>query len=203
MRLKYYLRGLGIGIICTAIIMGIAFSGNKKETLTDTEIIERARMLGMVMPEGTSETEEDVSKKETDGQKADEQKTEVKNPVSKSAENHKSQNTDNGTTKKTEDETNSGQDNNNNKKTENNSNGQDETSDSISSDLVDIEIAQGDYSSVVCQKLYAAGLITNADEFNDYMVSKGVDGLLHVGKHQIPKGATRDEILDILQEKPQ
>lgn len=51
MKLKYYLRGLGIGIICTAIIMGIALSGNKKETMTDTEIIERARLLGMVMQE--------------------------------------------------------------------------------------------------------------------------------------------------------
>ena len=55
MKLKYYLRGLGVGIICTAIIMGIALSGNKKETLTDAEIIERARLLGMVMEEETSD----------------------------------------------------------------------------------------------------------------------------------------------------
>ena len=51
MKLKYYLRGLGVGVICTAIIMGIALSGNKKEKLTDAEIIERARLLGMVMEE--------------------------------------------------------------------------------------------------------------------------------------------------------
>lgn len=47
MNLKYYLRGLGTGIVVTALIMGIAASG-KKQALTDDEIRERARELGMV-----------------------------------------------------------------------------------------------------------------------------------------------------------
>lgn len=47
MNLKYYLRGLGIGIVVTALIMGIA-AGGKKQVLTDEEIMERARELGMV-----------------------------------------------------------------------------------------------------------------------------------------------------------
>ena len=47
MNLKYYLRGLGIGIVMTAIIMGIA-SPAKKETLTDKEITEKAKELGMI-----------------------------------------------------------------------------------------------------------------------------------------------------------
>lgn len=46
MERKYYLRGLGIGIAVTAIIMGIALSGDK--AMTDDEIIARARELGMV-----------------------------------------------------------------------------------------------------------------------------------------------------------
>ena len=33
MNLKYYLRGLGIGIVVTAIIMGIAFGGKEQERL--------------------------------------------------------------------------------------------------------------------------------------------------------------------------
>ncbi len=47
MNLKYYLRGLGLGIVMTAIIMGIA-SPAKKETLTDKEIIGKAKELGMI-----------------------------------------------------------------------------------------------------------------------------------------------------------
>ncbi|MDE7287252.1 MAG: hypothetical protein K2N55_10485, partial [Lachnospiraceae bacterium] len=47
MNLKYYLRGLGIGIVVTAIIMGIASRGGKEE-LSNEEIKERAKALGMI-----------------------------------------------------------------------------------------------------------------------------------------------------------
>lgn len=46
MERKYYLRGLGLGIAVTAVIMGIALSGNG--TMTNDEIIARAKELGMV-----------------------------------------------------------------------------------------------------------------------------------------------------------
>lgn len=45
MELKYYLRGLGLGIAITAIVMGIVSSKNK--TMTNEEIIARAKQLGM------------------------------------------------------------------------------------------------------------------------------------------------------------
>lgn len=48
MGLKFYLRGLGVGIVVTALIMGIATSVNSKEILSDDEIRERAKGLGMV-----------------------------------------------------------------------------------------------------------------------------------------------------------
>ena len=46
MNLKYYLRGLGIGIIVTALLMG--FASRDQNQLTDEEIKERAVALGMV-----------------------------------------------------------------------------------------------------------------------------------------------------------
>ena len=51
MKLKYYLRGLGIGMAVTALILGISFSGRQgqeTQTLTDDQIKERAAELGMV-----------------------------------------------------------------------------------------------------------------------------------------------------------
>lgn len=47
MKLKYYMRGIGIGVIVTTIILVItfAFSGNN---ISDEEIINRAKKLGMV-----------------------------------------------------------------------------------------------------------------------------------------------------------
>lgn len=47
MKLRYYLRGLGIGIVITAFLMGFT-KGGAKETLSDDEIIARAEALGMV-----------------------------------------------------------------------------------------------------------------------------------------------------------
>lgn len=46
MERKYYFRGLGLGIVVTAIIMGAATSHSRK--MTDQEIIARAKELGMV-----------------------------------------------------------------------------------------------------------------------------------------------------------
>lgn len=60
MKLKFYLIGLGTGIIVTAIIMGIAlgFGGGSAE-MTDEQVISRARELGMIentvlMPQNTT-----------------------------------------------------------------------------------------------------------------------------------------------------
>jgi len=47
MKLKYYLRGIGIGVILTAIIMGFAL-GARNAPVSDAEVIEKAKGLGMV-----------------------------------------------------------------------------------------------------------------------------------------------------------
>ena len=46
MRLKYYLRGLGIGMVAAAVLMGAA--SGRGQTLSDAQIRERAAELGMV-----------------------------------------------------------------------------------------------------------------------------------------------------------
>ena len=46
MKRKYYLRGLGTGILVTALILIIA--SGQKETMTDEEVKARAKELGMV-----------------------------------------------------------------------------------------------------------------------------------------------------------
>ena len=46
MKIQYYLRGLGIGIIVTALVMGI--TKDRKEPLTEAEIRAMALEIGMV-----------------------------------------------------------------------------------------------------------------------------------------------------------
>lgn len=83
MEKKYYLRGLGLGIIVTAVIMGIALSGGtKKREMTDEEVIARAKELGMIedtrLLEPSDEEGEETKPAEGDTPAAD---TQVKKDV--------------------------------------------------------------------------------------------------------------------------
>ena len=49
MRLKYFLRGLGTGIILTALILCISYRSGK----SGESVVDQAKELGMVFPEGT------------------------------------------------------------------------------------------------------------------------------------------------------
>lgn len=70
MKLKYYMRGLGIGILITTLIFAAA---GKKEKLTDEEIMARAKDLGMVMKDDTDSLEKIINnmKHGTDGSSKD------------------------------------------------------------------------------------------------------------------------------------
>lgn len=65
MELKYYLRGLGLGIVVTAIIMGITSSRSK--AMTDDEIIARAKQLGMIEDRVLAEAASEEDGSESDG----------------------------------------------------------------------------------------------------------------------------------------
>lgn len=67
MKLRYYLRGLGIGVIVTALLMG--YSG-RQQNMTDEQVRKRAAEMGMIessvlsAPSSPSENEEDDSEEE-------------------------------------------------------------------------------------------------------------------------------------------
>ena len=74
MKLKYYLRGLGIGIIVTTIILVSCFSMQKPK-MTDAQIMEKASQLGMIMPEQDSavDAETETTEPEETQQKNEQQ----------------------------------------------------------------------------------------------------------------------------------
>lgn len=79
MRLKYFLRGVGIGIIVTTIILTISHISNRK--MSDNEIIDRALELGMsfsgTQPETTTDAASEAGSESepTDTEKMDEETT--------------------------------------------------------------------------------------------------------------------------------
>lgn len=69
MRLKYFLRGLGIGIAVTTIILAISHNANRR--MSDSEVIERARELGMTYTTPAQESSSDNGASQEDTQESD------------------------------------------------------------------------------------------------------------------------------------
>lgn len=61
-----------------------------------------------------------------------------------------------------------------------------------------ITIESGDVSRIVSAKVFEAGLVDSADEFNSYLGENGYANLLQPGTYEITKGATFRQIAVIL-----
>ena len=70
-----------------------------------------------------------------------------------------------------------------------------------SGETVTITVSSGDSSVSVANKMVQAGLVTDAKQFDSYLVLNGFDRRLVVGSHPIPKGATPEEMGTILTSK--
>ena len=70
MRLKYYLRGLGLGIIFAVSIMMVGYR-NHGSSMSDSEIIEKAKALGMVETEDSSGMKNDKKTDNKTDEKSD------------------------------------------------------------------------------------------------------------------------------------
>lgn len=66
MKRKYYMRGMGIGVLVTAILCAVALP-SREEPMTDEQIITRAKELGYVKDEG-GVTADDINKIKENGQ---------------------------------------------------------------------------------------------------------------------------------------
>ncbi len=201
MNLKYYLRGLGIGITVTALIMGIA-TGGSKETLSNEEIKERAKELGMI-EESTvlgdvlptqAPTQEPVVES-TPTQEPEEQPTEAPTPTAEPEATPTSMPTEKPapTEKPTDSETAESV------KVEKSVETDDvESSSEDGSESYTVEVKSGQDSYTVCEKLEEIGLIASASDFDRYLYQSGYDKKIRAGKHEIPADADTEEIAQIL-----
>lgn len=171
MKLKYYLRGLGIGILVTAVIMGVT-QGSRKETLSDREIRERAAALGMVEPGNSlADLEAAETPAATEIPEAIETPAATETPEATEAPAATPEVTARPTQKPAEEEEGSS---------------------------YTFEIQAGDSSYQVAYRLQQAGLVADARDFDNYLCSKGYDRKLKTGSYEIPETATEEEISEIL-----
>lgn len=222
MERKYYMRGLGIGVAVTAIIMGMAASGGKE--MTDQEIIARAKELGMVEntvlsdleeeePEESADSGEDSGVVEEDGEEdGGVQETEREASEETDAADATGTRTglDTGVAAEDVEPEDNGLAEENGSDVEEEKDPADETVDSeenrsdtvrdgiTSAEVRTITVNSGDGSHTVAKKLADAGVVTSADHFDEFLCAHGYDKKLRTGTFSIPADAGDEQIARIV-----
>ena len=237
MKLKSYIRGIGIGIIVTSAVFLVSGMNHKNKTMSDAEVIARAKELGYV--ESTTLAEYNASGDEidaevaaidtpeiTDGNDAAieaDGKTDVDESVNedasvgsgagnlldeaeevvdtKSDESAKKDDVaadakkdDVATDAKKDDmATDAKKEDTATKAEEKPAAGSTSLEDADAEDVV-IVVNSGDGSDKVAKKLFDAGLVPNAYEFDQFLMANGYDRKITTGNHIISRMATGDEI---------
>lgn len=195
MKLKYYLRGVGIGIIFATLVMTVS-SFVHKNNISDEYIIKEARKLGMVMKEelkddenlwGSDDTEDtestqvvssevDTSESESTSQSESESQS-TPEPTPEPEPTPQPEPTPEPQAPVVPDEP---------------------TSESETPAYATITIVRGDYARQVGEKLFAAGLVDDAEAFRVYMGEHGYAKSIRAGTYNIPIGSTYEEICKIV-----
>lgn len=224
MKLRYYLRGLGIGIVITALLMGFT-KGSAKETLSDDEIIARAEALGMVQSSvlssdlnheeqgedgvtvsyNTALDESDIAAlpnsagADQTGDAAGVADTEATDKTADAADTVDSEKVADaaGDSEKVADATGDSEGSTKASDTDVADNSTKAT-DTTGAATITVTINSGDGSDTVARHLAELGVITDAGDFDRYLCQNGYDKKLATGNHEINAGAGYQEIAEIL-----
>lgn len=203
MKFKYYLRGLGLGILFTTLVLTISFSLHKDE-ISDDEIIARAKKLGMVMKEDEplvfpqesqmlSDTQEEIEQSEVldfDNTEVPDDNLVVPEDEQTQSESEQSETPDDeGTNLDIKDEE---------VEKPNPEEDEEPSGDSDEREYVGITINKGEVCRTVADKLAKEGLVYDAEEFRDFMKERQYDNFIQVGYFSIPRDASFEEIAQIL-----
>ena len=173
-KLKYYLRGLGTGIVITTLVLTISFNvrscttkDNKEETTKEISADENTTK--------DKSTEEKTTKEKTTKEKTTKEKTTKEETTEKQTE----ETTEEPTSKEkpTEEPT---------------------TENAVTNKKVIFTISSGMSSELVSANLERDGLVDSANEFNRYLYQMGYERILRVGTYEIEVGSSYEEIAQII-----
>lgn len=190
MKKKYFVRGLGIGIIFGALIMLAAYLTSGKGSLSDEEVMKRAQELGMVK-KSEYVLDSEVASEETTTEAVT---TEASVATEKATEEATTEAP--GTTEKATEEA----------ATEA-ATTEKATTEAATTEQTDaktkatITVSGGMSSETISSLLENAGLVDSASKFNSFLVQNGYDKKLETGSFDISGGMTYEEIARILTTK--
>jgi hypothetical protein len=209
MKLKYYLRGLGIGMIVTALILGISFSNRQDQTsqiMTDDQIRERAAELGMVdSSELTLAALQNSEKQPTEGTPEETTQTQEQNNIEAEPETTVPAETQATVEPETTQEPEATAEPEPGKTAEPEKTAGPETTAEPEvteapqrTQTASITIQRGDDSGSASRRLYEAGLVENAKAFDNYLCNNGYSRSINPGTYEIAPGTSEEEIAKII-----
>ena len=208
MKLKYYLRGLGIGIVVTALLMGYSNKNRAAEPKAEVATEETAGDL-LADRNGEATTEEVIEQStvenvtvETDSAETSEEETSQEETASELESSTQEAETITETESVTETETESVQaEETTDKKEQTQSSTEADAGNALPQTTIEINIVRGDDSGTVARKLQNAGMVESATEYDAYLMQHGYDKKIRVGQVEIPVDATWQEIAEYISGK--
>ena len=183
MKLKYFLRGLGSGIVFASIIIMVGYmtSGSYKTKMTEKEIIKEAQKLGMVMPEQEETSSENVSTEDTEETMVTEATSEeiTTEDASETEDTTEELSTEEETTEETTEST---------------------TEEVITEDesgeytTAKIEVTRGMDSQRIAGLLQDAGIIKDAADFDKYLNQNGYATQLKINSYEFNSKMSYEDI---------
>ena len=221
MRLKYFLRGVGIGILVTTIILTATHASERR--MSDSEVIDRAIELGMSFSashsgqqSGTEEasTDESSTGQETSGDDVTDDlqhdgETETEMGSQSPSETVSESTSDGKTSPGKESEAVTGMTTQAITETT-------ETTTELTTEIENagsaagvmnnevtctINITKGMSSRTVCDMLKQNGIIEDAADFDRYLIKTGYDDKIRVGEVEVNSGMTYEELTALLYKK--
>lgn len=177
MKLKYYLRGLGIGILVTTVILSLAGVGRKN--MTDEEVVKRAKELGMVESTLLSDLPDQTK---TDEVRPTEPEISLQPETSEPEESASTPETPEAPE-------------------ETPVSPEDGNPDIPAGETVTLVIGRGESSTTVSKNLKKVGIVEDAAAFDRFLCNNGYDKKIITGTYEIPYGASEEEIAKIITRK--
>lgn len=187
MKLKYYIRGVGIGVIITTFVFMIAnlagvFSSTEK-VISETETKATSSVLAYATNASTEQdkqaitiatvsTKENTSNDDETTQSDDETQSNNESELDETNE----QSSQEVTTRSSQ----------------NNQNSEDD------GEFVEVEIRNIKYVSEVSEILYDMGIISDVSEFNSFMTFSGNDLKVKEGRYKLKPGDTFENIASVI-----
>ncbi len=205
MKLKYYLRGLGIGILITTVILSLAGIGRKN--MTDEEVVKRAKELGMVestllsdLPDQTKAEEVRPTEPETSLQpETSEQENSAEPEAGPGPETSEQETLEPEVSPEPEETASTPETPVAPEETP--VSPEDGNPDTPAGETVTLVIGRGESSTTVSKNLKKAGIVEDAAAFDRFLCNNGYDKKIITGTYEIPYGASEEEIAKIITRK--